>query len=230
MTLSKSTLARRSTVGLFLLALMAGMFAGARGASANNAPVAFNDAFSMGSNGTLNVAAPGVLKNDADPEGNAVRVNDLGVSSPGGASISIRSNGSFTYTPPKGFVGKAFFQYQVTDGVTPGNFATVSIDVVAGGNVNVAPVANADAFTGTKGRRLQIDAKGVLKNDTDANGDTLKASLVAKPAQGTLVLKQDGGFVFTPPSNTFAGTVTFTYKAFDGAANSNVVTVTITLK
>jgi VCBS repeat-containing protein len=68
----------------------------------------------------------------------------------------------------------------------------------------------------------------VLGNDSDANGDKLTARLVSKPAHGTLILKLDGGFVYTPAAG-FVGTDTFTYQANDGAANSNVATVTFTI-
>src|SRR5215204_2158573 len=193
---------RRFAAAAVLFSMLTGLFAGIQGASANSAPVAANDAFTMGSNGTLNVAAPGVLKNDTDAHGNKLLVTELGAVSPG-AALSLSGNGSFAFTPPAGFVGNAFFQYKVTDGVAVSNFATVNITVTAGGAVNVAPIAQPDSFNGIKGRRLRIDAKGVLQNDTDANNDQLKASLVTKPALGTLVLKQDGGFVFTPPSMSF---------------------------
>ncbi len=220
---------RRFAAAAVLFAMLTGLFASVQGASANSAPVAANDAFTMGSNGTLNVAAPGVLKNDTDADGNTLQVTELGAVSPG-AALSLNGNGAFSFTPPAGFVGNAFFQYKVTDGVAVSNFATVNITVTAGGAVNTSPIAQPDSFNGIKGRRLKVTAPGVLANDADAEADVLRASLVTKPAQGTLVLRQDGGFVFTPPSTSFAGTVTFTYRAFDGAANSATVTVTLTLK
>jgi VCBS repeat-containing protein len=73
---------------------------------------------------------------------------------------------------------------------------------------------------------------GVLVNDTDPDGDSLKAIKVSNPSNGTLnFLKSDGSFRYTPNAG-FNGTDTdsFTYKAKDGTLDSNVATVTITVK
>jgi hypothetical protein len=68
----------------------------------------------------------------------------------------------------------------------------------------------------------------VLGNDTDVDSPSLTAILVSGPTAGTLVLNPNGGFTF---SYTGAPTtITFTYKANDGAADSNVTTVTITIQ
>ena len=46
------------------------------------------------------------------------------------------------------------------------------------------------------------------------------------PAHGTLSLQPDGTFSYLPAAN-FSGTDTFTYRASDGSAVSNVATVTL---
>ena len=69
----------------------------------------------------------------------------------------------------------------------------------------------------------------MLGNDTDVDGDTLTAvAASAGPAHGTLTLNADGSFTYTPAAN-YNGTDSFTYKANDGTADSNVATVTITV-
>jgi len=69
---------------------------------------------------------------------------------------------------------------------------------------------------------------GVLSNDTDMDIDPLTAALVTPPIHGTLVLNNDGSFVYQPTAN-FNGLDSFVYKANDGAANSAAATVTITV-
>jgi hypothetical protein len=92
---------------------------------------------------------------------------------------------------------------------------------------NSAPVAKADSYSVVRGSKLVVSAaSGVLKNDTDANGDSLAAVLVKAPSTGSLVLKADGSFTYTPPSY-FTGTVSFTYKTTDGEATSAATTVSI---
>jgi hypothetical protein len=67
-----------------------------------------------------------------------------------------------------------------------------------------------------------------LANDTDSDGDLLTAIPVDSPTNGTLVLNSDGSFTYTPNLN-FNGTDLFTYMANDGASDSDVATVTITV-
>jgi len=222
------SLARRFAVGLVLMGMFAGVMAGTHGASASNPPVPQDDHFTVGTNGVLNVQKPGVLANDISGSGFSLQVSALGAVSNG--TVSLNGNGSFVFTPKAGFAGLAFFQYKINDGANDSlRFGTAFINVVVGGPTNAAPVANNDAYNVTKNQRLVISAPGVLLNDKDANGNKLTANLVAKPTHGTLILKVDGGFVYTPATG-FVGTDKFTYRANDGAANSNVATVTLTVK
>ncbi len=56
----------------------------------------------------------------------------------------------------------------------------------------------------------------------------MTAVLVNGAANGAVTLNADGSFVYAPKLN-FSGTDTFKYKANDGANDSNVATVTITV-
>ena len=67
---------------------------------------------------------------------------------------------------------------------------------------------------------------GVLANDTDVEGQALTAQLVAGPANSSLMLGSNGTFTYTPNAN-FSGPDSFTYRAFDGIAQSAVTTVSI---
>src|SRR5207249_501527 len=64
--------------------------------------------------------------------------------------------------------------------------------------------------------------------DTDVDGDTLTAVLVTGPTHGTLSLSANGSFTYTPAAN-YNGSDSFTYKASDGQAFSNVATVSLTI-
>ena len=95
--------------------------------------------------------------------------------------------------------------------------------------VNDAPAATADAFSTNEDTQLTVPAAGVLANDTDIDGDALSAVLVGGPAHGaSFTLNADGSFTYTPAGN-YNGPDSFTYKANDGTADSNPVTVTITV-
>ncbi len=94
----------------------------------------------------------------------------------------------------------------------------------AGGNA--APVAVADAYYTAKNAAKVVAAPGVLANDTDAETDPLTAVLVDDVNHGSLSLASDGGFTYTPTAG-YDGPDSFTYKANDGTADSNIVTVSL---
>ncbi|HVO31962.1 MAG TPA: cadherin-like domain-containing protein, partial [bacterium] len=115
--------------------------------------------------------------------------------------------------------------YKANDGTADGNTATVSINVTP---VNDAPVGSADAYTTAEDTPLTVSAgAGVLANDVDVDS-SITAVLVSSVSHGTLTFAADGSFTYTPSAN-YNGSDLFTYKAFDGALFSGVVTVSITV-
>ncbi|MBA3553579.1 MAG: Ig-like domain repeat protein [Gemmatimonadales bacterium] len=96
--------------------------------------------------------------------------------------------------------------------------------------VNNPPVASAESYAVPANFFIApAAAQGVLANDSDADGDVLRAALDGPgTSNGELImnLNGDGGFIYTPNSG-FIGTDSFTYHATDGFANSATVTVTL---
>jgi VCBS repeat-containing protein len=163
------------------------------------------------------------LANDTDVDGNPLTAV-LGTG-PTSGSLTLNPNGSFTYTPNANFNGTDSFTYRANDGTVNSNAATVTITVNGG---NTAPVATDDCYTTNEDTSLTVTLPGLLANDSDADGNALTAILVAGPSHGTLTLNANGSFTYTPNAN-FNGNDTFTYRANDGAANSNIATVAITV-
>ncbi len=191
----------------------------------NDAPLAFNDSYAVNEDATLTVAAAqSVLANDTDADAGTT-LSAILVTGPSNGSLTLNSDGTFTYTPAANFKGTDTFTYQVSDGTVLGNSATVTITVTA---VNDAPVAVNDSYVVNEDATLVVAAaQSVLVNDTDADtGATLSAILVTGPTGGTLTLNANGSFTYTPTAN-FNGPDTFTYRASDGTASSNTATVTI---
>ncbi len=95
---------------------------------------------------------------------------------------------------------------------------------------NKVPVAVLDTYEVRANNTLTVgSADGVLANDSDGDGDPLSAVLASTTANETLTLNSDGGFAYTPDSG-FDGDDSFTYRASDGLATSNLATVTITVE
>ena len=90
--------------------------------------------------------------------------------------------------------------------------------------VNDAPVAVDDSFL--TGQNLTRTGASVLVNDTDIDGNPLTAALVTQALHGVAVVNADGTFTYTPNLN-YHGPDSFTYRANDGTADSNVATVQI---
>src|SRR5262249_54744302 len=106
-----------------------------------HAPVASADAYAVDQNLSMTIAAPGVLANDTDTDGDTLTASL--VSGPSHGSLTFTSNGSFTYTPQAGFSGTDNFTYKVFDGQFSSS-AGVNLTVNA---VNHDPVVVNDTAT-----------------------------------------------------------------------------------
>lgn len=95
------------------------------GPGGNVAPVATNDAYSVTVGKTLTVAAPGVLGNDSDVNGNSLTASL--VSGPSHGTLTLNANGSFSYKPSTS--DTTSFTYKANDGSADSNTATVSLTV-----------------------------------------------------------------------------------------------------
>jgi len=192
--------------------------------TAVNAPVTAADSYTTNEDTPRVVAAPGVLANDTDPNGDALTV--ALVTGPAHGTLTLNANGSFTYTPAANYFGPDSFIYRASDGTNLSQNTNVLLTV---SSVPDAPVATANAYPVNEDATLTVAAAGVLANDTDADpGTTLTAVLVSGPSHGVLTLNADGSFTYTPTAN-YAGADSFTYRANDGGLDSNVATVSITV-
>ncbi|WP_195760042.1 Ig-like domain-containing protein, partial [Flavobacterium sp. LC2016-23] len=187
----------------------------------NDAPVTLPDTYTVVQGGTLNLTAPGVLANDTDAEGNSLTA--VLVTGPVNGTLTLNSDGSFTYVHDGTKTATDTFTYRANDGTVNGNIETVTI------NINQTPVAIADSYSVNEAGTLTATiANGILTNDTDAEGNALTAILVTGPTNGTLTLNADGTFTYVH-NGSETTTDSFTYKANDGNSDSNTVTVDITI-
>ena len=187
-------------------------------------PSASSDAYDVATGITRVVAAPGILDNDVT-NGATIASN----TKPLRGTLTLGSDGSFTYVPNAGYVGIDSFSYTIS------NFSGNASGVVTL-RVLASPVAVADAYANSSST-LTIPAPGVLANDTTSlatiasygvNGteQTGIGSAAATAKGGSIVISASGAIAYTPPPN-FSGADTFRYTLANYAGSTNAV-VTIT--
>jgi hypothetical protein len=126
----------------------------------NEPPVANGDAYTMDQGATLTVAAPGVLANDTDADGDRLTAS-LGSSAANG-TLTLNAGGSFSYTPNAGFSGSDAFTYTAHDGEAASAPATVTITVRAAGPDTVDILT---ASYSTKAKKLHVEATSSAQPD-----------------------------------------------------------------
>ena len=103
----------------------------------NDPPVASNDAYlTDGVNALIVGVALGVLANDTDPDAGDTLTAHL-VTGPSEGTLTLNTDGCFTYTPNSGFTGPDTFIYEVRD---PQNASSQAVVTIA---LNQPPVAEA---------------------------------------------------------------------------------------
>ena len=94
----------------------------------NDAPVAQNYSATVNVDKSLAVSAPGIAASITDVDGNPLTV--ILVTGPTNGAIVLQANGSFVYTPDRGFQGIDTFRYIASDGVLVSNVGTATISVI----------------------------------------------------------------------------------------------------
>jgi VCBS repeat-containing protein len=188
----------------------------------NSAPVATNDSYTTSEDTALTEAAPGVLTNDTDADGDALTA--ALVSGPAHGTLTLNADGSFTYTPAANYNGPDAFTYKANDGIANSNVATVSLTVNA---VNDPPTV-AVAPGGSCGADDRSGTFAITVSDVESAASSL--SLSGASSNTTLVPNANVTFagsgaarsvkITTVASRT--GTAVITVTVSDGTASSTV--------
>ena len=188
----------------------------------NDLPVAVDDNYVMDEDTPLMVAAPGVLGNDSDVDGDSTSVTSN--TQPANGSLTVNADGSFNYTPDADYHGNDSFQYTLVDGQGGTDTASVMLTVNA---VNDPPVANNDTATTMEDTPVLID---VTANDTDVDYNLDPATVTEPSGQAIdgLTNNGDGTFSYQPNLNVF-GADSFSYQVCDTDGLCATATVSISI-
>lgn len=191
-------------------------------AAVNDVPKGVSDTARINEDTTLNLAAPGVLKNDTDVDGDRLSVLAGSLSSPLNGSASLAADGSLKYTPRKDFHGTETLSYRVTDGKT-NSLATISVGVSP---VQDAPVARNNTYYVYKNHLRYVDRPGVLGNDSDVDGDRLKVVGYTQARDAKITVGPGGGVIISPKKD-FVGWTSFKYRISDNHGNYDIATANV---
>jgi hypothetical protein len=222
----------------------------------NAPPIGVDDTYSVPASGLLQVAVPGVLKNDTDP--------DLGpltaelVAGPHVGTVDLRSDGSFEYfaAPDR---ARTFFVYRARDDVgassvdvtvhlvselpdvdgdgvpdahdncvdIPNDQADSDADGIGDACEPNAPVARDDEARTDEDTPVSID---VLANDSDPDDDLDPTSVrvVVAPSFGSAEL--EGTSIRYTPDADRNGIDSFVYEVCDATGLCDTATVTIDVR
>ncbi len=180
-------------------------------------PTAADDYVSTGED--IPVIIP-VLNNDHDVDGDTISIS-LVNSTPNGVAVH-NGNGMVTYTPAADYSGADDFTYQITDGHSNTDTATVYVTV---GGINDLPQVTADAAQTNEDVAVTFN---VLANDSDVDQDNLTVNGVTQPPHGTVTIGTNGELTYLPEAD-FNGSDQFIYIASDASGAQGVGTVTVTI-
>ncbi len=175
---------------------------------------AVNDTATVNEDGTVLLD---VLTNDV---AGTAAVSITGFTQGVNGTVSQEGN-SLRYTPDANYSGTDSFTYDMSDGISGTDTATVNVTV---NPVNDVPTANDDTATVAEDGTVLID---VLVNDTDVDGDTLTVSGYTQGINGTVAQEGDS-LRYTPDAN-FNGVDNFGYTINDGNGGTAGATIYVTV-
>lgn len=188
----------------------------------NRAPVVNDDGYSIVAGGLLEVAAPGVLGNDSDADGDALAASL--VTGPASGTATVAANGALRYQPDPGFVGSDSLVYSACDAAPA--CATATVRIIVSAPPAVFAVRD-DRFVITENSpelRLDVTANDLIDATRRAPG---RLTVLQSPLLGTAALDDAG----TPgdasddriryrPNADRSGTDLFAYQFCEGGLGS----------
>ncbi len=188
----------------------------------NNIPVAVDDMINVDED---NVLSDNVYSNDTGLDDNPITFT-LTTDVTNG-TLTLDSDGTYTYTPDENFNGEDSFSYTVCD--TDGDCSTAMVTITVN-PVNDPPVANPDFITvDMNSSRITID---VAKNDTDVDNNLdINSVILIDELSSEAIISVDGlGGIDYTPAEGFFGVDTIAYQIFDTERLSDIDTLFVTIE
>ena len=155
----------------------------------NSPPVVDDIQFEVDEGGTLEIAAPGVLFDASDPDGDTLTVNPTPITAPAFGELQLASDGAFTYIHNGGEQTSDSFTFEVSDGNDHLVVATATIVINPIDDPAALSVNN--GLTLNEGTSAPLGASNLLATDPDSPDGDIEFIVVQSPSAGDL-LRQTG--------------------------------------
>lgn len=175
-----------------------------RGTTANQPPAASGDSYQTTQGRSIDIAAPGVLANDADPDGTPLTA--ALASGPAHGTLNLSPGGGFTYTPEPGYSGEDRFTYSAGDGQLSSNPTTVTI-TISPTTSNLLANGSFESGATVSGNVTALESWNVTGNPFGYLADSTYTA-----ADGARIAVFNGG------NNTFNGSIAQTFATTTGQA------------
>ncbi|OFW80269.1 MAG: hypothetical protein A2887_06025 [Alphaproteobacteria bacterium RIFCSPLOWO2_01_FULL_40_26] len=187
----------------------------------NKAPIANFGTASIDEDGNQSFD---VIAKTFDADDDSLQITNITNPSHGVASIVTDEQGKqkISYIPNVNFHGSDQLDYTVEDG--RGGVVTKTINITVN-SVNDLPVGGLESINLNEDASIAIN---LLEGVTDADGDTVTATINTAPTHGTLTENQDGTWQYNPNAN-FNGSDSFKYQLSDGNGGVIIKTVNVTV-
>lgn len=153
-----------------------------------------------------------------DPDGDILTYSAL--TGPANGSLTVNSDGTWSYTPRIRFVGPDSFTVLIEDGRGGAIISTVFVEVTS---TNTQPtVPNYDVSTS-----INTPVNGQIVG-FDPDGDPLVYNLLTPPQNGIAIVDEDGNWSYTPNTG-YTGLDSFTVRLVDGRGGAAVSVVNINI-
>jgi gliding motility-associated-like protein len=164
-----------------------------------------------------------VIFNDFDLDGDVILVQTTLLKKPMHGTVVMNADGTYTYTPTSGYIGRDTFWYTVCD--SKGSCSNSFVVITITSQQSNSPVANDDASYTNGGLSSSGNLSG---NDRDPNGGklTYNTTPTTPPAHGTVVINSDGTYTYTPTPG-YSGPDQFTYTVCNSLGFCSTATVYI---
>lgn len=184
------------------------------------APTASNQNYTMTANTALNESTPGLLSGATGTSPSAYLS-----ANPSHGTVTVNTDGSFTYTPNSTYAGMDSFTYENTDIVgQKSNIATVTIII----STPAAPVVNSENYTTAFDTTLITNTSNGTQANATGTGP-LQTIVITNPLHGTLIMNNNGTFTYIP-DNGYTGADSFTFQLEDSYGQySNIANVVINI-